>query len=494
MDSDQNKPHADVFVQRNPIEVIAVEFLERHRCGQHPSSEEYVAQHPELADEIRDLLPMLLVLEGSRPEPANDLLSVPRIQPLDRLGDYHILREVQRGGMGVVYEAQHESLGRRVALKVLNPYGPRSSNQLRRFEREVKAAARLHHSHIVPIFGVGEDHGVHYYVMQFIDGASLDVVIAELAGRINPTGGATIPAARSQLSNVVSVLLGTTAESAQTPLGLCRGRDGMSSDPASSRVDDTVSQYLSDTDAVSDSLRLERLVRGPAYQRNVARIGSQAADALQYAHDHNVLHRDVKPGNVLLDLSGDVWFTDFGLAKAADQPDITHSGDVIGTLRYMAPESFDSEADYRSDVFSLGLTLYELLVLRPAYEEAERRQLVAQAIAARTTPLNSIRPEIHSDLATVIHKAMEPDPAHRYQTAAEFAADLRRFLNDEPIRARQPTWLEQLLRWSRRNRAVAALLVLIALLLVSGTLISSVAAVKFKTLADAANDLDLPGA
>src|SRR5439155_11773583 len=114
------------------------------------------------------------------------------------------------------------------------------------------------------------------------------------------------------------------------------------------------------------------------YWQSVAQIGLQVADALDYAHKQGILHRDIKPSNLLLDLHGVVWVTDFGLAKASDQEDLTHTGDVLGTLRYMPPEAFEGKTDARSDVYSLGLTLYELLALRPAYEEKDRHRLIKQ--------------------------------------------------------------------------------------------------------------------
>jgi hypothetical protein len=170
--------------ERNPVELMAEDFLDRKRRGEHPTLREYVERHPELAGEIRDLFPALLMVEdlgessggttGSRA--ADGLAAGTR---LDRLGDYRFLREVVRGGMGV-YEAEQESLGRRIALKVLSAGALADPKQVRRFEREAKAAARLHHTHIVPVFGVGRQDGHHYFVMQFIAGLGLDVVLAEV--------------------------------------------------------------------------------------------------------------------------------------------------------------------------------------------------------------------------------------------------------------------------------------------------------------------------
>jgi len=170
--------------QRNPVELLAEEFLDRKRRGERPTLQEYLDRHPELAEEIRDLFPALLMMEdlgessgGTTGAPADGAAASPR---LERLGDYRILHEVGRGGMGVVYEAEQESLGRRVALKVLSAGALLDPQQVRRFEREARAAARLHHTNIVPVFGVGCQDGHHYFVMQFIAGVGLDVVLDDL--------------------------------------------------------------------------------------------------------------------------------------------------------------------------------------------------------------------------------------------------------------------------------------------------------------------------
>ena len=189
----------------------------------------------------------------------------------------------------------------------------------------------------------------------------------------------------------------------------------------------------------------------------MARIGVQVADALAYAHAQGILHRDIKPSNLLLDTRGTVWVTDFGLAKADDQQNLTHTGDILGTLRYMPPEAFGGKADGRGDVYALGLTLYELLAFRPAFDEKERGRLIKQVTGEAPPPLRKLNPEVPRDLETIVQKAIEREPAHRYATAAELADDLQRFVDDEPIRARRTSYAERLARWGRRNPAVAAL-------------------------------------
>jgi WD40 repeat protein len=310
-----------------------------------------------------------------------------------RVRGYQIHRELGRGGMGVVYEADQQALGRRVALKVLPAQSRQSPDRLARFQREVRAVARLHHTNIVPIFEVGEEEGVWYYAMQLIEGQTL----ADLITRLR-----------------------------KEPL----------------------------------------LARSPAHYRRVVRLGVQVAQALAWAHEHGVLHRDIKPANLIADDSGRVWVTDFGLAKIENE-DLTQSGTILGTLRYTAPEQVKGAADARSDVCSLGLTLYELLVLQPVYDAESPLHLLDQVAHQEPRPLRSIDPRIPRDLETIVLKSIEKRPARRYQSAAELAADLERFLADEPIQARRVGMTERLVRWARREPALAALaagLILVTLL------------------------------
>ena len=182
------------------------------------------------------------------------------------------------------------------------------------------------------------------------------------------------------------------------------------------------------------------------YERSVALLGVQSAQALDHAHRQGVLHRDVKPSNLLVDGRGTVWVSDFGLAKTDDQEDLTHTGELLGTLRYMPPEAFEGKADARSDVYSLGLTLYELLAFRPAFDAADRAMLVRQVMAA-DPPRCALNPETPNDLATIVHKAIEREPSHRYSSAGELAEDLQRFADDQPIRARRMSLPERAFRW-----------------------------------------------
>ena len=223
--------------------------------------------------------------------------------------------------------------------------------------------------------------------------------------------------------------------------------------------------------------------RRQPYYRSVAHLGQQVAEALAYAHDRGIVHRDIKPSNLLLDSAGVVWITDFGLAKAEEEG-LTNPGDILGTLRYMAPERFRGEADGRADVYALGLTLYELLALRPAFDSPDRMQLIEQVKTAEPTRPRALDPRIPRNLETIVQKAIDKDPGRRYQAATDLAEDLRRFLADEPIRARRVSLAGRLLRWGRRNKLVAGLSGAVAALLVVLAVGSTIAAIRFNRKAE----------
>jgi serine/threonine protein kinase len=469
---------------RHPVEELAEEFVERYRRGERPAIEEYTSRYPQWADRIQALFPALVVMEKVRPERAElrgaegDLSAgaVPR----ERLGDYRILREVGRGGMGKVYEAEQESLGRHVALKVLPLQALLDPRHVQRFKREARAAARLHHTNIVPVHGVGEQDGLHYYVMQFIRGQGLDQVLAELqrlrrarqASPARPTDLArTVPnqlaaevtaeaVARSLLTGhfVVDVQPGADAACGSSPRPAECEEAPQRQATVGEGVGERSSSSLTSVHLPGQAEGSSLSEAGWPYWHSVARIGLQVADALAYASSQGILHRDIKPSNLLLDTRGTVWVTDFGLAKAeTEHDDATSPGEIVGTLRYMAPERFQGKADVRSDLYALGLTLYELLTLRSAFDETDRNQLIAQVMHETPPRPRSLDTTIPRDLETIVLKAIAREPAHRYQTPAELAEDLQRFLDDRPIKARRLSPAQHAWRWCRRNPALAAL-------------------------------------
>jgi serine/threonine protein kinase len=458
---------------------LADEFAKRYRRGERPSVQEYIDLHPELADDIREFFPAMVEMEqvkDDRQEVQTPLARGP-LPALERLGDFRILREIGHGGMGVVYEAEQVSLGRRVALKVLLQKLLVHARTKQRFEREAKAAAKLHHTNIVPVFGVGEHDGLPYYVMQFIQGLGLDEVLEELkklqrgervtGGAPRLTGGERRVARRDVSAADVarSLLTGefvppTTAEedwavavaqrTVDLPGGAAAGKVGASQAPCPGRLSGTLP--LSSSSVVLPRAARQSGRKPATYWQSVARIGVQVADALEHAHKQGIVHRDIKPSNLLLDTCGTVWVTDFGLAKADDEQHLTHTGDVLGTLRYMPPEAFAGRTDARSDMYALGLTLYELLAFRPAFGETDRPRLIHQVTTAEPPRLGKLNPQVPRDLVTIVHKAIDREPEQRYAAAGELAADLQRFLDDEPIQARRLSAAERLLRWARRNK------------------------------------------
>jgi tetratricopeptide (TPR) repeat protein len=463
----------------DPIEALAEEYLERQRRGENPGIDEYTARYPALADRIRAFFPALRLVETLKPSPESDVGVAPNV-PEGRLGEYRILREVGRGGMGVVYEAEQESLGRRVALKVLAAHALQDPKRLLRFHREARAAARLHHTNIVPVFGVGESDGTHYYIMQFIPGLGLDAVLKEVRRLRAATSG---PRGRESPDPTSGDALSAT-EIART---LVAGDYQAPNYQAPISPVPSIEVARLGPDPFTRELSLAAVLPGQAhavsaadcmigYTRSVALIGVQVAEALEYAHRQGILHRDIKPSNLLLDGQGTVWVTDFGLAKTVDSDDLTHTGNLVGTVRYMAPERFEGWCDARSDVYALGLTLYELLTLRPAFDESDRHRLIHRVTHSEPPRLRALDPLIPRDLETVVHKAIEREPGRRYAGAGALAEDLRRFVAGEAVRARRAGLLERGWRWCRRNPTLAAAVGSTSLALIAATVSGSLLA------------------
>jgi serine/threonine protein kinase/WD40 repeat protein len=469
------------------IDRLAEEFASRFRKGERPSVQEYCDKYPSIADDLREMLPALAEVEQVKDEvQAPPVVEMPKLR---QIGEYHILREVGRGGMGVVYEAEQVTLGRRVALKVL--VGGKSGHGLERFKREARAAARLHHTNIVPVFGVGDHDGLPFYVMQFIQGLGVDEVLEEVK-RLQALSGATVPpssvSARPPRKDISAAAVARSLVTGQfalpsdafeetrthAPVGQAESLLELNGQAGSLPH----GQSASSSSAISLPGQSTISGRKPTYWQSVAQIGLQVADALEYAHHQGILHRDIKPSNLLLDLHGVVWVTDFGLAKAEDQENLTHTGDVLGTLRYMPPEAFEGKNDARSDVYALGLSMYELLALRPAYDERKRELLIKQVTTTDPQRLGSLNRSIPRDLQTIVHKAIEKNPDHRYKSAADLAADLRRYLSDQPILARRIHPIERFGRWCKRNPTVAGLSTAVFVLLVAVAVVSAAMAIR----------------
>jgi serine/threonine protein kinase/Tfp pilus assembly protein PilF len=436
-------------------------------------------EQPEHADRLRRLLPALeaLVELGASAVHSESRLSrgaesrrMPTAAPRV-LGDYRILREIGRGGMGVVYEAEQRSLNRRVALKVLPMSAALDGRQFQRFQLEAQAAACLHHNNIVPVFAVGIEGGMPYYAMQFIEGRSLADVNAELRRAegldpaVRPNDGAapriadvtTTALARSLLAGDTGPRHATgSGEVVETEARAARPPPGVPPATAAAPVEIRVHPESSAGIAARTSAKPGSSTHTRAYAHTVAGLGLQAAEALDHAHTRGVLHRDIKPGNLLLDADGRLWVADFGLAQIQGNHGLTLTGDVLGTLRYMSPEQALARRvviDGRTDIYSLGVTLYELLTLRPAVDGEDRAEILRR-IADREPPAPSAsNPAVPRDLETVVRKAMAKEPSERYATAKELADDLRRFLDSRPIAARPPSLADRVAKWARRHSA-----------------------------------------
>jgi eukaryotic-like serine/threonine-protein kinase len=428
-----------------------VALLNSLEAGQKPDLHQLQTQYPDLDTELHDFLadweqleelaaPLREVAHASSSGTADPDAPLPDLSgpkctlASHSFGDYEVLEEIGRGGMGVVYEAEQISLGRRVALKVLPFAATMDPRHLQRFQNEARAAASLEHPNIVPVYGVGCERGVHFYAMKFIDGQTMAALIAgqRQTSEPRPSGSDCAPS-------------------------LPNGRG-------------------SDTTSPQAAFSTQHAPRDTAAFRQIAEWGIQAAEALEHAHSFGIVHRDIKPANLMIDGQGKLWVTDFGLARTGTDGGLTLTGDVLGTLRYMSPEQAQAShgfMDHRTDVYSLGVTLYELLTGRPAVDGKDREQILNAITLDEPRLPRSLDPAIPTELETIVLKAMEKEPADRYSTARELADDLRRYVEDKPIKARRATLLQKLRKWCHRHQPVVttAIVSAVALLALSVALL-----------------------
>lgn len=386
-------------------------------CSEYPAS-----IREEIATRCRDFRrvnTLLSAIDPNNPHPNDPHPTHPDPAKLGRLGDFRLLREIGRGGMGIVYLAEELSLGRQVALKVLPFTGLLDPKKLQRFRNEASAAARLQHPNIVPVHSVGRENGVYFYAMHFVEGWSLARVIEDLKE------------------------LSCSSDSTESTNWLVR-------DPG----------------------------RGTrALYRRMAEAGAQAAEALDHAHQEGVVHRDVKPSNLLVDETGHLWITDFGLAKLESRSELTLSGDLLGTLAYMSPEQAEGKrfVDHRADIYGLGASLYELITLKPSFSAESRAALLRRVVNEDPVPPSRIRSDLPVEIDAILGKAMAKDPQERYSSARELALDLRRFVEDRPILARPPSLRVRCKRWARRHQrlvlSISSVLIVAVISLAVGTVL-----------------------
>jgi WD40 repeat protein len=385
------------------LDRILAGYLEDQRLGRAPAREDLLRRHPELAadlqaffadqDQFRQMAePICLAplvgqaqASGQAPtvSPGKTAVVMPAGDFPRAFGDYELLEEIARGGMGVVYKAYQPSLNRVVALKMILASGLASAADVERFRSEAEAVANLDHPHIVPIYEVGQHEGENYFTMRLIEGTSLAAVLPH---------------------------------------------------------------YVTN-------------------HRAAAHLVATVARAVQHAHERGILHRDLKPANILLDGRRQPHVTDFGLAKRLEgSAPLTRSGDVVGTPSYMAPEqaSGGKGITTAADVYSLGAILYEMLTGQPPFRGATALGTLLQIHQEEPRRPRALNPQTDRDLDTICLKCLEKDPARRYRSAEEVAADLERWLRGEPILGRPAGRLERGWKWARRNRAAAALILLAA--------------------------------
>lgn len=386
--------------EHSQIGQVIAEILKAEEDGQKLSADDWCAKYASHENSIREFfanreqLGLSNVFQvadmptlGSADEPKDEFVKGEKIR---YFGDYEVIEELARGGMGVVYKARQNSLQRTVALKMILSGELASDDDIARFQTEAEAAAKLDHPGIVPIFEIGEQNGQHYFSMAYIAGKSL----------------------------------------------------------------------------------ADRITNGPLPPQDAARIVAHSADALQYAHDREVIHRDLKPANILMD--GDrPKLTDFGLAKRLDQQSVTRTGEVLGTPGYMAPEQASNAeaAGKPSDVYGLGAILYATLTGRPPFQSANVLETLCQVLDADPVPPRQLNASVPVDLETICLAALRKEPDRRYGSAAEFKADLERFLEGRPIEARPVSTFEHVVKWAKRRPMIASLSSALVVTLLAGSAI-----------------------
>ncbi len=375
--------------RREELDEILASCLDRLNSGEGLDPMEILARYPEMGNEILQELQAFLDLGGG----TEDLE-----QPLGTLGDYTLRRQIGRGGMGVVYEAWENSMNRRVALKVLPAGVAADGRTFTRFLREAQVAGNLHHSNVVPVYGMGVREKTPYFAMEYVEGETLSQILGRLKA------GAK--------------------EEPETPFG--KEKEGL------------------------------------VYYGKIATAFAEVADGLQHAHSKGVIHRDIKPSNLILDGEGKLRILDFGLARLEGQESLTVSGEFFGTPLYMSPEQAMAKRipiDHRTDVYSLGATLYEMLARRPPFQGKNQQDTLSKIIFSDPEAPRASNPGIPRDLETIVLKCLRKNPGDRYGTAEAMAQDLRRFVRGDPIEARPQSTFEL---WGkkvwRRRWALAALL------------------------------------
>ncbi len=436
----------------------------------------------ELADELReafgigaadDGVPFDLNLDThvASSEAAVKLCDTDRLAVGTRIGDFRIIEELGHGGMGVVYRATQLSLDREVALKVLPSRARQGRTAIQRFRSEARAAARLHHTNIVPVFAHGDDDGHFYYAMDLIEGGSLDQAIRHRTRLLSPSNRTLIESVGLGGSGLGGSSAAETIhieriESAETQ----PSKNLQPSKGSQPTIRSAASSDIAPANE-ADGIDVKSLQRASSDYRHLAGLIADVADGLDHAHSQGVIHRDIKPHNLLVGEDQRLHITDFGLARLVDEPTLTASGEVMGTPFYLSPEMIDASVggvDHRTDIYSLGITFYELLTLRRAVTGETRDQILTGIRTQQPSPPRKHDARIPKDLETICLKAMEKDPKYRYATAGAMATDLRRFAEGRPILSRRIGWVGRGIKWAKRNKAASYALVTTCVMILFG--------------------------
>lgn len=405
---------------RADFEILASQFVDELRAGERPSVENYARRYPQHAAAIRESFDVLALLEQTRAqdEAASIRRSMPKTFHFKKLGRCELLCEVGRGGMGVVFQARDHDSNHIVAVKVLPWRVNLVPEWQRRFEEEARTTAKLRHRNIVPVFRFGQEHGYCYYVMQFVNGISLDAIIR----RFQEVDGVIY---RNEIQRM----------ELEKPQGFISNPEIQMLSPQGMN------------DAAAPEAKRSQLAKDS--WKSFTQLAIQSAQALRYAHGHGLLHNDIKPGNILLDASGRVWITDFGLSCPMDPDDPRASPGLMGTLRYMAPERLLGTGDARSDIYSLGITLYELVTLRPAFRAGSEDELIRLVMEEAPANPRQIQPNIPKGFETIILNCIAKHPTDRYESTAALLGDLLRFAKDQKIRrvgrSTMKAWIDRLI-------------------------------------------------
>ncbi len=458
---DQDDSWQDDSQQDDRVVAAVKQYMSLLESGDPPSMQNFLKGHADIAAMLRPSLDGLAMIHrAAEPKPVGIAVAPDAEFTSKPIGDFQIVGELGRGGMGVVYEAIQLSLGRRVALKVLPFASGLDEVRLQRFRNEAHAAAALHHTNIVPVYAVGSDRGVHFYAMQLIEGQTLADVIHQMRQANGKADAGSTPI------EVTDTLAMTPRKVAGDEPDMMRPKSLHSTTRNRKLSAESVSTVLANS-----------LSQRTSYYRTAVKMAHQAALAIQHAHQYGVIHRDIKPGNLLMDAAGQIWVTDFGLAQIqhADS-NMTRTGDPLGTLKYMSPEQAAGkrgEMDHRTDIYSLGVTLYELLTLEPAIKGDSYRAMLNQVAEHEPTAPKLIEPALPIELDTIVRKAISKSPPDRYSSAQTFADDLQSWLDDKPIAAKPPSALERLAKWRRRNSGLVAMASMVMMAATIGLLVTT---------------------